>query len=267
MSYITQRGATGPLSLTANGTFQTGTALATTPGAYGTSPNEDVAQLVGTRWDLNDGREVILVSTTATSNVTPGYLMQDAALISGLQNLAVSSFVAYATLANTDAQVLTTVGNAVTVNQFQGGYVIVNDGGDAAGQGQTLRIKSHLAAASGANVTINLEDSPNEALTTSSKICLVPAHGAGVVVQPTTITNAPCGIGLYPIAASSYGFLVSKGLVSALSDASVASAGNGIAASRTTAGTVTLAFATSGNIGVAAYTAVSAKSYPVYVDI
>lgn len=267
MSQITQKGATGPLALRANGVFQSTSALATTPGAYGTSFTSDVAQLVGTRWDLNDGREVILVSTTASSNVTPGYLMQDAAIVAGTTNLQLNAFVAYATLANTAATLSVTVGNVITANQFQGGYAVVNDGGTA-GQGQTLRISSHPAAASGANLTITLEDSPNVALTTSSYVCLVPAHGAGVVVQPTTPTNVPCGVGLYPIAASSYGFLVSKGIVSALSDNKPANVGTAVAASVTTPGATTAQTATNGNIiGMAQFTAVSAKSYPVYVNI
>lgn len=274
MSNITQRGATGSLSLQANGQFQSGTSPSTTPGAYGTSATYNVSQLVGTRWDLNDGREVILVSMDSATTATPGYLYQDAALIANHQNLAVTAFQAYSNNGDVPATVTVTLGGtAVTANQYAGGYVVVNDGTQADGQGQTLRIASHPAQTSTTgDVVITLEDSPNTAISTSAKVCLVYPHGSNVIVSPTTHTNVPCGIALYPIAAGAYGYLTSKGLTSALSDAAVASVGEAIAPSVTTAGTVTLATATGGVltntvIGTAAYTAVSAKSYPVFLNL
>lgn len=270
MANITQRGATGPLPFRAGGQYQSANALTSTPGAYGTSVYTDVAQLVGTRWDLNDGREVILVSTEASTQASPGLLYQDSPLKASYANLAVSAFTAYSTISNVEAQVTVTLvnGGSVTANQYAGGYAVINDGGQSIGQGQTLRIASHLAnSTSGGNLVLNLEESPNTALTTSSKVTLLAPHGSAVVVQPTTPTNVPVGIALYPIPAGQFGFLTAKGLCSARCDATVAGVGLGIAPSQTTAGDITASFATSANIGTAAYTAISAKSYPVFLNL
>ena len=81
MSRITQRGATGALSLQANGSFQTST-------------DGNLATLVGTRWDLSDGREVMFVSVGATA-ITNGSLAlgtsQLSATMTALNTAAIGS--------------------------------------------------------------------------------------------------------------------------------------------------------------------------------
>ncbi len=266
-----------PVALQANGKFQSVSPLSSTPGAYGTSVTADVAQLVGTRWDLTDGREVILVSVDSSTTVAPGYVYQDAAIVANHQNLTVTAFQPYgesgsvANSSSTPATVTVTLGaTALTQNQYQGGFLIVNSSN---GIGQTLRIASNPAAlASATGVVITLEDAPNTALTTSSVVSLIPAHGANVIEAPTTLTNAVVGVSLYPISASMYGFLVSKGLTAAISDASIASVGEPISPSSTTAGTVTLTTASSTDvtkavIGYAAQTATSADASLVFVNL
>ncbi len=258
MSYISQRGAVGPLAVQANGSFQTST-------------DANLSTLVGTRWDLSDGREVILVSVGSAGSATAGHLLQDAALVANHQNVAVTAYTAYSNNGNIPAKATVTLGaTAMTANQYQGGFAIVNAG---TGIGQTLRIATNNAAvSSGTQATVTFEDGPNVALDATSKLSLVPAHGSAVIDSPTTRTNVPCGVALYPIAASAYGFIASKGIVSALSDASVAAVGYAIAPSVTTAGTVTVATATGGTltnsvIGSAAILGVSAEARPVFISL
>lgn len=258
MSFITQKGATGPFGLTANGSFQSST-------------DANLASIVGTRFDLSDGREVILVSTGSTTTTTAGLLYQDAAIVANHQGLAVTANQAYSANGNVPATTTVTLGaTALTANQYQGGFAVIDSG---TGLGQSLRIASNPAAlASATGVVLTLEDAPNVALDTTSTVCLIPAHGANVIQNPTTPTNVPVGIALYPIAASSYGFLVSKGIVASLSDSKVAAVGTAIAASVTTAGTTTVATATLGNltstvIGNAVQTAVSAKTRAVFINV
>jgi hypothetical protein len=264
MSQITQKSATGALALQANGVFQTST-------------DANLATLVGTRWDLSDGREVILVSTSSTGACTAGQLYQDAALVANHQNIAVTTVTAYSTNGNVPASVAVTLGaTALTASQYQGGFAVINAG---TGIGQTLRIASNPAAlASATNVTITFEDGPNVALSTSdSKVSLIPAHGSNVIVSPTTPTNVTAGVGLNAIPASSYGFLVSKGLVSSLSDAKIAGVGQPISPSVTTAGTTTASTSilstgsngtlTSAVIGYAAIAAVSAEARTVFINV
>lgn len=228
MSRITQRGATGPLALVANGLFQTST-------------DASLATLVGSRWDLSDGREVMLVKAGGTA-LDAGKLMQDAAIVANHQNIAVTAYQAYSANGNVPAKVTVTLGaTAATANQYAGGFVVVND---ATGEGQTLRIASHPAADASASLVITLEDGANTALTSSSEVCLIPAHGKDIIVHPTTTTGAAVGVTLSPIAASAYGFVVTNGLVSCLNDANTA-AGLPIMRSSNTAGAV-MTFASTG---------------------
>jgi len=253
MSYITQKGASGALSLTSGGTFQQST-------------DSELATLVGTRWDLSDGREVILVSTGSTTTATAGQLYQDAAVVPNHQNCAVASFTAYNGTTGVPATVVVTLGNtAITANQYRGGLLVVNAG---TGIGQTLRIASHGAAAGSGTTAVVLEDSPNIALSVSdSKVCFNNVHGANVIVSPTTQTGAVAGVGLYRISPSSYGFMTSKGLTSCLSDALVAAVGQAISPSVTTAGTVTLSGSTTAILGYASQTAVSAEARTVFLNV
>ena len=205
MSQITQRGSTGPLGLTASGTFQTSTDAA-------------LQTLLGSRWDTSDGRELALGLASSSTTVVPGYFYQNAALIANHQGLVVTAFNAYGTtggVANsgsTPATVTVTLGGtAATLNQYQGGFAVVQS---STGIGQTLRIASHPAqATTNGALVVTLEDAPNTALTTSSTVSLIPAPGYNVVISPAaaSATNTVFGVSLYAIAASSYGFFVVHG--------------------------------------------------------
>jgi hypothetical protein len=249
MSRITQRGATGGLSLVANGAFQTST-------------DASLATLVGTRWDLSDGREVTLVKNGAVA-LAAGVLVQDAAVVPNHQNIAVTAYQAYSANGNVPAKVTVTLGaTAATANQYAGGFVVVNDNN---GEGHTLRIASHPAAGSGASLAITLEEGSSVAITTASEVSLVSAHGADVIIQPTTVTNAQVGVTLNAIAAGAYGFVVSRGLVSCLAQGAI---GVGLGLSiGSVAGAVAVAAATTARLGFAAQAGVDTEYRVVYVNI
>lgn len=261
MSRITQRGATGPLSLVANGAFQTST-------------DASLETLVGTRWDLSDGREVILVQAGAATTVAGGLLYQDPAIVTNHTNLAVTAYQAYSANGNVPAKITVTLGGtAVTADQYAGGFVIIRDG---TGEGQTARIASHPAQSNGSgSLVVTLEEGFSVApVGSASEANLVPAHGNGVIITPTTTaTNgAYAGIGLYPIAAAAYGFLVCKGITAALSDATEPVVGTAIAASLATAGAVAdVAYAgnvlTGSVIGNAVQTGVNGEYSAVYINL
>lgn len=250
MSQITGQAQTGPLALQSGGTFQT-------------SSDVNLATLVGTRWSLSDGREVILVSTSSTTIATAGQLYQDPAVISGHQSMTVTAVQAYSNNGNTPATVTVTLGaSALTVNQYQGGYLLVNS---STGIGQTLRVASNPAALSSATgVVITLEDGPNTALTTSSTVCLLPPHGANVIQFPTTASNVPVGVAMYPIPVSTYGFLMCQGIVAAISDATAPAAGVSVGSSVVTAGTI----GTGGtSVGVSVQAATSAQARGIFISV
>jgi hypothetical protein len=253
MSQITQKGATGALALQSGGAFQSST-------------DSNLATLVGTRYDLSDGREVIFVGTGSVAISTSGLLCQDSALVANHQGLTVTTVTAYSANGNTPASVAVTLGaTAVAAGAYQGGFLTVQEG---AGIGQTLRISNNpVALASGTNVVITLEDSPNTALTTSSVVSLTPAHGSSVVISPTTPTNVTAGVTLYPIPANSYGFLVSKGITAVLSDSTAPGVGASIAPSATTAGAIAVGRGSFAIIGSASVAAVSAKATQVFINV
>jgi hypothetical protein len=249
MSRITQRGATGPLSLVANGFFQTST-------------DDSLATLVGTRFDTSDGREVTLVKNGAVALVA-GVLTQDAAIVPNHQNIAVTAYQAYSANGNVPAKVTVTLGaTAATANQYAGGFLVVNDNN---GEGHTLRIASHPAADSSASLAITLEEGSSVAITTASEVCLLPAHGKDVIIQPTTVTGAQVGVTMNAIAASAYGFVVSRGITSCLAQGTIG-VGLGLSVG-SVAGSVAVAAATTARLGFAAQAGVDTEYRAVYVNI
>lgn len=249
MSTITQRTAVGPLSLVANGAFQTSTDAA-------------LATLVGTRFDTSDGREVTLVKNGAVA-LTAGVLVQDAAIVANHQNIAVTAYQAYSANGNVPAKVTVTLGaTAATANQYAGGFLVVNDNN---GEGHTLRIASHPAADASASLAITLEEGSSVAITSASEVCLLPAHGKDVVIQPTTVTGAQVGVTLNAIAASAYGFVVSRGIVSCLAQGAIG-VGLGLSVG-SVAGAVAVAAATTARLGFAAQAGVDTEYRAVYVNI
>lgn len=258
MSRLTQKGQGAPLDLIAAGVFS----ISTDPA---------LVTLVGTRWDLADGGEVILVQQGTATATVAGFLYQDAALIANHQGLTVTAVQAFSVNGNVPATVTVTLGGtAATAGQYAGGYAVIKSG---TGLGQTLKIANNPAQATTTGaLVVTLEDASSVALDTTSKVSLVPAHGFNTILNPATPSNVPCGIALYAIPASTtaipqFGFLKCKGIVGAVSDASVANVGNSVMPSTTTAGTVTLFIATGANLGSAAIQAVSAQATPILLNI
>lgn len=258
--------------------FQQGTSVSTGTGVVEPS----LVSAVGQAFSLEDGREVRLVSNAAVALVS-GVLVQGQALVANHQNLAVAVPAATPATAGTYAVSVTLGATLLKTNFYQDGYAIVNAG---TGIGQTLKIASHSnSAASGAGVIITLEDPIQVTLDATSKVSLIPNPYANVVINPTTATSTPVGVTLYPVAAAvapttdgtsgkqtaagtqQYAFVVTKGITSVLSDASVAAVGLGVSPSTTTAGCVTVQAATLANIGRTLILGVSAESRGVFIDL
>lgn len=227
---------------------------------------------MGSRWDLSDGREVALGQAATGTTVASGKLYQNAALISTHQNMDVTAVQAYSANGNTPATVTFTLGatNAVTANQYQGGFLAVVDG---SGEGQLLRIASHPAAAADASLTVTLEDGPATSLSASdSEVSLLPATGNALVIMPTTPTNVPFGLSMYASAAGEYAFFLVKGIGNALSDATAPAVGCAISWSAATAGAVgatpySTNVLTGAVIGHTAILGVSTEYRPVFMNI
>lgn len=272
MSRITQKSAVAPINL-----FTQATSATTGTGVVEPS----FATYTGQRFDLSDGREVVLVSNAATA-LASGVLIQAPAIVAGHQTLAMTVPATTPATAGT-FQILVTNG-ATVINQgfYNGGYAIIKDG---TGIGQTLKIASHPGAAASATCLITLEDAIQVTLDATSIVNLIQNPYQNVIIAPTTATANVVGVTNYPLAASvaptwnatsgvlttagtqQYGFLTSKGIVSCLSDANVATVGLGLMRSTTTAGTVAVRTATGADVGNALQTTISAKAGAIYLDL
>lgn len=256
MSRITQKGQGSPFALQSTGKFQE-------------SNDSSLATLVGSRWDLEDGRELILVKAGASALVA-GKLYQAPAVVANHQNVAVTAFTAYSANGNVPAKVIVQLGaTAATANQYAGGYVVVNDG---TGEGQTLQIASNPAADASATLELTLADAPNTALVAGTEVCLVANPYKAVIITDHTALGQTIGAALYPVTAAYYGFILAKGTIALLSDASEAAAGVAIGTSTATDGahmeaTANTNVQTSNIIGFAIQAAVSTEYRPVFLNL
>lgn len=255
--------------------------ISTTAGTGTLDPTLDSA--VGQKFNLADGRQVVLVQNGATALAT-GVLAQSPAEVTAFQKLAMTVPTAYPATAGATQLLVTNGSTVLKVNQFAGGLLIVASG---TGIGQTLKIASHQAAANAATFVVTLEDPILTTLDATSKITLMQNQYNGVIISPaTTATGAPVGITLYPLAASTaptydgtsgaltaagvaqYGFVVSKGFTSCLIDSTVTAIGYPLGVSKTTAGTMGVATLTTvPQIGISAQTLTSANNGLVFINL
>ena len=224
MSKITQKGATSPLEV-----FQTSTDLS-------------LSTLVGSRFDLSDGREVVLVQNAGTA-LASGVVVQGPAAQANAVGLspATTSTTGYSATYPIAAAIggkniqIASGSTAVLANRFQGGFLSVVSG---TGLGQTLKVQSNSAASTSSAFVVTLEDAFTVATDSTSRYTLTinpygSFHGTdyttdGVIISPaSTLTGQIVGVSLYPIPASTatvaqYGFIVTKGPTAVLGGATVA---------------------------------------------
>ncbi len=282
MSRITQRGATGGLSIF--GQAYSANPQNTPATTAGTGfLDSSFGTYVGQKFDTSDGRELAIVQNGAVALVS-GVLVQAEAEVTAHQKLAMTVPTAYpATIGAT--QILVTNGSTVlNVNKFAGGYAIVAAG---LGIGQFLKIQSHQPAANAATFVVTLEDAIQVTLDATSKISLLQNPYANVIISPaTTATGGPVGVTLYPVAASTaptynattgaltaagvaqYALVTCHGPAACLVDSTVTNVGYPLGVSKTTAGTVGLATLTTvPQIAVSMQTLTSAQTGLIYLEL
>ena len=214
---------------------------------------------VGQRFQIDGGAaEVVLVQAGAV-DIAPGVLVQGPAIVAAHQGLAVPAAQAVGSTSIT----VTLGSTGLTLNQYQGGTAFVTAG---TGAGQKYTIQENLAASATTNTALTLQSQTLAiALDTTSKISLFPNPFAGVVINPTTATDAPVGISFYTIPAGTYGYVATRGLWSCLNQGGTA-VGLGLAPSTTVAGALATVAETTSQVASAAqagfdttYTVVSVK--------
>ncbi len=269
MSRITQKGQGAPL------------------GLFNTTTDLSLGTMVGTRYDLADGREVVLVQNAGTA-LGSGVAVQGPAAQANAVGLspATSSTTGYSASFPIAAAIggkviqIATGATAVLVNRFQGGYLTVVEG---TGLGQTLKISSNTAASTTSAMVVTLEDGFTVATSTDTRFTLtINPYGSrfgtdfttdGVIISPaTTLTGQVVGVSLYPIAASTatvaqFGFIQTKGPAAVLGSSTVA-LGLDVGLPSGTAGAVlAYAVATGPRVGTTLVATASAKYNLVNLDL
>jgi len=135
-----------------------------------------------------------------------------------------------------DTHIHVTFGGAVTANQYQGGFIYVNDD---TGQGQLFTVKSHAAGTT--SVQVELFEKIRVAITAAASTISCIKHPLNsVVIQPAaTTTSCPVGVAIMNTTAAYYGWIQVKGPCPVLSANSTFVIGNQVATG-TTAGAVDL---------------------------
>ena len=129
-----------------------------------------------------------------------------------------------------------TAGTDLTLNQYAGGYLYVNDGD---GEGQCLKIKSNPVHdhSDDPSVIITCHDALATAIATSSKVSLITDPWSAVLVAPAAETGAVIGCPVVDMAASAYGWFQTYGPAAVLTVGTVV-LGHNVVRSATVAGGV-----------------------------
>ena len=197
--------------------------------ARGLALNEaNLSHQLGEKMFTADGRAFRYARAGSGAALVTGNLLQAEAEDTGEQGVAIAA------AAVGDTTITTTDSLTVTANEYAGGYITVTV---TPGLGQTFKIQSHPAATA-ATVVFTIEDPVGVALTTVTRIDIVPNLYAAVIQKPATETGSIVGVAVNAISASQYGWIQVEGPANVLNDAGTIVVGNIVVASDATAGAV-----------------------------
>lgn len=241
------------------------------PVTYGVDPwsSETVQQLpLGTlAFDLYGNAYRYVLQNASAAGVS-GDLYQRPAIDTAFVDLAVAAaapLITTGTAKTPNKQVTVTNGaTATTAGMFDGGRAVVSV---TPGIGQQFTVANTPVALGAASLVLTFEEPLAVALTTSSKITLIPNGFKNIVINPTTFTGNPAGVMIAPLAVSTYGWVGVHGVFGVLSDATTAAVGFGISPSTTTAGCITKAVTLKDSIGYVIVATVSAQVEPEWINI
>lgn len=193
------------------------------------------------------------------SNLVAGNVLQGPAEVTTHQTMTPTA----AAIGATSVSATLGITNAVTANQYAGGFLVVDT---TPGNGYAYVIKSHPAAAASAACVFTLDEPLKVALTSSSRVSLTANPYNGVIQAPaTTLTGTPVGVAVFAIPATEYGWIQTKGVAPVLvSGTPVVGASVGLPAG--TAGAVVVNAATLYDIGTLCHVGVSGLNKPVLIN-
>ncbi len=149
-------------------------------------------------------------------DLAAGNVVQSAATVAG--NLTMSVNATSSGLTVGDIQFTVTCSSAVSTGFYREGFAVIATG---SGQGYIYYVNNHPSVSVGANGVFTLypEDAFVVAITTASKISLLPNLYQNVIVMPvTTATGVALGVSNYVITATQFGWIQTWGPCAVLSD-------------------------------------------------
>ena len=194
---------------------------------------ESATQLFPYGSTLNWGDRVFVYGGISSAGaVTAGKLVQQQVHVANHSQMAATA----TTAAGETAISVETVGTNMTLNQYAGGYLYVND---VDGEGQSMRVKSNPAHVHGTDpsVVITTYDPLVTALSTSSQLSIIANPYADMVVAPAAETGAVTGVTNIDMTASYFGWFQIRGPKACLADDTLV-LGNNAVRGGSTAGAV-----------------------------
>lgn len=169
---------------------------------------------IGSRMVLPDGRAYRYAKAGAAA-LAAGEMQSSAAF--GGSSATVQADLTPSAAAIGDTVVsFTTVTDAVTLNQFRGGFLAVSDGGAAIGQGEMYKIAGNAAGAAGA-IKFTLERPLTTAWTTSTRVSIMAEPYTSIVQSPvTTAIGMPVGVPTVAVPIGNYCWIQTWGMACCL---------------------------------------------------
>jgi len=196
---------------------------------------------LGAKATTGDGRAFRYCLAGGTTLV-PGTLQQSSAQdATNYQNLTPAAAAIGAT------QVTISTSTTVASNALAGGLLSVTV---TPGQGYTYQIGGNTVTSGATGLVITLNDPIQVALTTSSRVDVIPNPFSGVIINPSTASSSPCGVAIYPVTNARYGWVQVQGAATILADGAI-TVGTNLVASNATNGAVEAATGVQASVGIA----------------
>ena len=172
---------------------------------------ESATQLFPLGTTLNWGDRVFRYGGISSAGaVSAGKLVQQPALVANHSQMTATATTA---VGATAISVETQGDTDLTADEYNEGYLSVNDSGAGTGEGQFLKVKDHPAHdhSDDASVIITTYEPLVTALTTDSELTLIYNPYSNCIVAPTTETGAVVGVTNIDMTASYFGWFQVRG--------------------------------------------------------
>lgn len=206
---------------------------------YSQSATVPGAQQVGQLGVSPEGK-MFRYALAGGSSLVVGNLLQSSATDSQFIAMAIPATQAIATGGTVQTVQVTNGTTSVTVNQFDGGSVVVDTTPDG-GSEYTILGHDNKTITSGGTLNLTLDHALQTAWTTATKVTMKRSPWSGVIQFPaSTPTGIPVGVAVYAITNAQYGWVQTHGACAVLSDGQTFAVGSEVATPSATAGSVTV---------------------------